>query len=266
MAKQTHILMNDDCILEIELDGSDKATAVFKRSDPNIYEERNFTVTRDAGDPLELLKDIQEQFCFADEPEFPNSGWEAPSCPDTVEVTFTNEDGHERRRKWDAFEILKDWEGEAMLCPPNETQLESATWNGKDLFVDANCCGEVGLTPGMHTFEDLMKLIRVLRDFPAELIKDLADDGMSFSIYNGKLEYLASHEFVSGVIDPADRTIKLIDERNNEVPPAPPFLETSYPVNHDARAIMNGVALACGSLDDGFNEANETLREDCFGK
>ena len=84
MAKQTHILMNDDCILEIELDGSDKATAVFKRADPNIYAERNFTVTRDAGNPMELLKDIQEQYCFADEPEFPNSGWEAPSCPDTV--------------------------------------------------------------------------------------------------------------------------------------------------------------------------------------
>jgi hypothetical protein len=38
------------------------------------------------------------------------------------------------------------------------------------------------------------------------------------------------------------------------------------PVNHNAKAIITGVALACGSLDDGFNEANETLRKDCFGK
>lgn len=261
MAKQTHILFNGDGILEIELDGSDKATAVFKKT--GIYEERKFKVTRDAGDPMELLKDIQEQSCFADEPKFPDDGWEVPSCPDVVEVTFTNEDGNRRLRKWDAFEILKNWEGDAMLCPPNDTELESATWNGKDLLVDANCCGEVGLTPGKHTFEDLMKLIRVLRDFPAEIIKDLADDGMSFSIYDGRVEYLSDHEYVNGVIDPADRTVKLMDERNDD---APPFLETSYPLNPDARAILRGVASACGSLDDGFNEADETLGADCFGK
>lgn len=263
MAKQTHILMNGDCILEIELDGSDKATAVFKRADPNIYAESEFKVTRDAGDPMELLKDIQEQSCFADEPSFPNSGWEAPSCPDVVEVTFTNEDGNKRRRKWDAFEILKDWEGEALLCPPNDTELESATWNGKDLLVDANYCGEVGLTPGKHTFEDLMKLIRVLRDFPAELIKDFADDGRAFSIYDGTLEYRGNFDFVTAVIDPSNRSVKLIDESNDN---APPLLETTYEQNAEARQILEGVALACGSLDDGFHEANGTLCEECFAK
>ena len=109
-----------------------------------------------------------------------------------------------------------------------------------------------------------MKLIRVLRDFPAELIKDLADEGMSFSIYDGTVEYLSDHKFVSGVIDPADRTIKLINGRNDDN--ALPFFVTSYPVNHDARAVLKGVALACGSLDDGFYEADETLGAGCFGK
>ena len=173
-----------------------------------------------------------------------------------VEVTFTNEDGNRRLRKWDALEILKDWEGEAMLCPPNDTELESATWNGKDLFVDANCCGEVGLTPGMHTFEDLMKLIRVLRDFPLESIAEAGREGMCFSIDGGKVEYESNYRHVTGVIDPGYRSVKILSG-GADVLGSGYF----YPEGGDPLGVLRAVGEAAGALDRGIEAAREALGE-----
>lgn len=73
----THVLTNGDAILEIEVsDDKDTMTAVFKQTDPDIYDEADFVVTRNPDDPLELLRDIIDQGGFMDQPYFPASGWE----------------------------------------------------------------------------------------------------------------------------------------------------------------------------------------------
>ena len=73
----THVLTNGDAILEIEVsDVKDTMTAVFKQSDPDIYDEGQFVVTRNPEDPLELLRDIIDQCGFMGQPYFPADGWE----------------------------------------------------------------------------------------------------------------------------------------------------------------------------------------------
>lgn len=73
----THVLTNGDAILEIEVsDNKDTMTAVFKRSDPDIYDEAEFAVTRNPNYPFELLRDIIDQCGFMDQPYFHADGWE----------------------------------------------------------------------------------------------------------------------------------------------------------------------------------------------
>ena len=73
----THVLTNGDAILEIEVsDDKDTMTAVFKQTDPDIYDEGSFVVTRNPEDPLELLRDIIDQCGFMDQPYFRADGWE----------------------------------------------------------------------------------------------------------------------------------------------------------------------------------------------
>ena len=49
----THILTNGNAILELEVsDDKDTMTAVFKQTDPNIYDEAEFVVTRNPNDPF----------------------------------------------------------------------------------------------------------------------------------------------------------------------------------------------------------------------
>ena len=72
----THVLTNGDAILEIEVsDNKDTMTAVFKRSDPDIYDEAEFAVTRNPNYPFELLRDIIDQCGFMDQPYFHADGW-----------------------------------------------------------------------------------------------------------------------------------------------------------------------------------------------
>lgn len=72
----THVLTNGDAILEIEVsDNKDTMTAVFKRSDPDIYDETEFAVTRNPNYPFELLRDIIDQCGFMDQPYFHADGW-----------------------------------------------------------------------------------------------------------------------------------------------------------------------------------------------
>lgn len=73
----THVLTNGDAILEIEVSNDkDLMTAVFKQTDPDIYDEAEFVVTRNPEDPLELLRDIIDQGGFMDQPYFTYDGWE----------------------------------------------------------------------------------------------------------------------------------------------------------------------------------------------
>jgi len=73
----THVLTNGDAILEIEVsDDKDMMTAVFKQTDPDIYDEGQFVVTRNPEDPFELLRDIIDQCGFMDQPYFTADGWE----------------------------------------------------------------------------------------------------------------------------------------------------------------------------------------------
>ena len=72
----THVLTNGDAILELEVsDNKDTMTAVFKRSDPDIYDEAEFAVTRNPNYPFELLRDIIDQCGFMDQPYFHADGW-----------------------------------------------------------------------------------------------------------------------------------------------------------------------------------------------
>lgn len=173
-----------------------------------------------------------------------------------VEVTYTNEDGNKRLRKWDALEILKDWEGEAMLCPPNDTELELATLDGKDLFVEYCVSGEAGLAPGKRTFGDLMELLRVLRDFPLESIAEAGREGMCFSIDGGKVEYDANYGHVTGVIDPGYRSVKIL-AGGADVLGSGYF----YPEGADPLGVLRAVGEAAGELDRGIEAAREALRE-----
>lgn len=77
MATYTLTNENGKSILEItvESDGT-TATAVYKQDDPNIYEETTFKVTRKTDNPLDLLKDINEQMKFADLPQWVPTGWQ----------------------------------------------------------------------------------------------------------------------------------------------------------------------------------------------
>ena len=177
-----------------------------------------------------------------------------------LKISFKNAHSDETEpREFELLDLLKDWEGDALHCPPNDTELLSASLDGKDLFADANYCGEVALTPKMHTFEDLMQLARIVRDFPPETIKSLADEGMSFSIYAGRVEYLANYSYVRGVIDPEDRSIRLLDE-NAEGDKA--IIEGyHYPENHDPEKVLRDLAEAAGELDQAMNDAEEALSD-----
>ena len=94
----THVLTNGDAILEIEVsDNKDTMTSVFKRSDPDIYDEAEFAVTRNPNYPFELLRDIIDQCGFMDQPYFHADGWKLNEdtsakldCP-TFRFTYRNE-------------------------------------------------------------------------------------------------------------------------------------------------------------------------------
>ena len=175
---------------------------------------------------------------------------------DVVEVTFTNEDGNKRHRKWDTLEILTDWEGEANRCPPNDTELEVATLDGKDLFAEHIVSGEAGLAPGKRTFGDLMELLRVLRDFPLESIAEAGREGMCFGIDGGKVEYDANYGHVTGVIDPRYRSVKILSG-GADVLGSGYF----YPEGADPLGVLRAVGEAAGELDRGIEAAREALGE-----
>lgn len=76
----THILTNENgkSILEINIEDDGKtATAIYKQDDPNVYEESTFTVTRATSNPLDLLKDIEDQMVFIDLPQWVPTGWQS---------------------------------------------------------------------------------------------------------------------------------------------------------------------------------------------
>ena len=76
----THTLTNENgkSILEINIEDDGKtATAIYKQDDPNVYEETTFKVTRKTDNPLDLLKDINEQMKFADLPQWVPTGWQS---------------------------------------------------------------------------------------------------------------------------------------------------------------------------------------------
>lgn len=161
-------------------------------------------------------------------------------------------------RETELLDLLKDWEGEALHCPPNDTKLLSASLDGKDLLVETRVCGEPSLTPG-RLFEDLMQLARALRDFPPQVIGKLAKMGVLFDIYCGRIEYLANYSYVRGVIDPEDRSIRLLD-KNAEGDKA--IIEGyHYPENHDPEKVLRDLAEAAGGLDQAMNDAEEALSD-----
>lgn len=161
-------------------------------------------------------------------------------------------------RETELLDLLKDWECEALHCPPNDTKLLSASLDGKDLLVETRVCGEPSLTPG-RLFEDLMQLARALRDFPLQVIDKLAKKGILFDIYCGRIEYLANYSYVRGVIDPEDRSIRILDE-NAEGDKA--IIEGyHYPENHDPEKVLLALAESAGGLDQAMNEAEESLSD-----
>lgn len=177
-----------------------------------------------------------------------------------VKFSFKNAHTDEiETRETELLDLLKDWEGEALHCPPNDTELLSASLDGKDMFSDANHCGEVTLTPKMNTFEDLMQLARIVRDFPPETIKALADEGMAFYAYAGRLEYLANYSYVRGVIDPEDRSIRIL--RENADGEQAIVEGYHYPENHDPEKVLRDLAEAAGSIDQAMNDAEEALSD-----
>jgi hypothetical protein len=82
----THNLVNGTATLDITVDCKNHVTAVF--SDPNTYDEREFTVTCNTDNAFMILQDIIVQFGFADNPFFRASGWE---LDDTKEATVAKE-------------------------------------------------------------------------------------------------------------------------------------------------------------------------------
>lgn len=177
-----------------------------------------------------------------------------------LKISFKNAHSDElETREIELLELLKDWEGEALLCPPNDTELLSASLDGKDLLVETRVCGEPSLAPGMRLFEDLMQLARALRDFPIQVIDKLVKEGIVFDIYAGRVEYLANYAYVRGVIDPEDRSIRLLDE-NAEGDKA--IIEGyHYPETHDPEKVLRDLAEAAGGLDQAMNEAEEALSD-----
>lgn len=78
MATYTLTNENGKSILEINIEDDGKtATAIYKQDDPNVYEETTFKVTRKTDNPLDLLKDINEQMKFADLPQWVPTGWQS---------------------------------------------------------------------------------------------------------------------------------------------------------------------------------------------
>jgi len=76
----THTLTNENgkSILEINIEDDGKtATAIYKQDDPNVYEESTFKVTRATSNPLDLLKDIEDQMVFTDLPQWVPTGWQS---------------------------------------------------------------------------------------------------------------------------------------------------------------------------------------------
>jgi len=177
-----------------------------------------------------------------------------------LKISFKNAHTDElETRETELLDLLKDWEGEALHCPPNDTELLSASLDGKDLFVETRVCGEPSLTPGMRMFENLMQLARALRDFPPQVIGKLAKDGVIFDIHCGRIEYLSNYSYVRGVIDPEDRSIRILDE-NAEGDKA--IVEGyHYPENHDPEKVLRGLAEAAGGLDQAMNDAEEALAD-----
>lgn len=81
-----HNLINGTATLDITVDGKNHVTAVF--SDPNTYDEREFTVTCNTDNVFMILQDIIGQSGFADNPFFKAVGWELDG---TKEATVAKE-------------------------------------------------------------------------------------------------------------------------------------------------------------------------------
>ena len=81
-----HNLINGTATLDITVDCKNHVTAVF--SDPNTYDEREFTVSCNTDNAFMILQDIIAQSGFSDNPCFKASGWELDG---TKEATVANE-------------------------------------------------------------------------------------------------------------------------------------------------------------------------------
>lgn len=79
-------LINGTATLGITVDCKNHVTAVF--SDPNTYDEREFTVTCNTDNAFIILQEIIAQSGFADNPLFKASGWELDG---TKEATVAKE-------------------------------------------------------------------------------------------------------------------------------------------------------------------------------
>jgi hypothetical protein len=83
---KTYNLINGNATLDITVDAKNHVTAVF--SDPNTYDEREFTVTCNTDNAFMVLQDIIDQLGFVDNPFFKAFGWE---LDDTKEATVAKE-------------------------------------------------------------------------------------------------------------------------------------------------------------------------------
>ena len=102
--------------------------------------------------------------------------------------------------------------------------------------------------------------------FDKELLEKLERDGISWSREdNGTLVYVAAYEHSFAVVDPEKETFKVV----NECCPAEEsgvICERSFAVRYDgeppaAERVLREVAEACGTIDQGIEDAMSTLED-----
>lgn len=176
----THVLTNGDAILEIEVsDDKDTMTAVFKQTDPDIYDEGQFAVTRNQEDPLELLRDIIDQCGFMDQPYFTADGWEyaEPSAATVAKLNLPSRQidygvitAYPHSVKFTA--ILSDMKGVALDESPEIIFLKPS-----------HPCYE----PDRISSDKFSKLVSWLAN------KDIMYDSVEIAKYADTIQYLAEH-------------------------------------------------------------------------
>jgi len=176
----THVLTNGDAILEIEVsDDKDTMTAVFKQTDPDIYDEQEFAVTRNPDDPFELLRDIIDQCGFMDQPYFRGDGWECaePSAATVAKLNLPS----------------KQIDYGVITAYPYSVKFTAILSDMKGVALDESP-EVIFLKPSHPCYEP----DRVSRDKFSKLVSWLADKGIMYDSveiaqYADTIQYLAEH-------------------------------------------------------------------------